>query len=123
MSRTAHHTPSAHWNQRAVEAEPDDRFEPFDRPLGHVVYDLRYFAGARRVPDLVRIRVRSGGLVYGHGGSSAVGDLARSQAGARRSVERAFAAEAVKAHRAGRDLDGLLEPEGRTRHGAIWDVL
>ena len=85
------------------------------------MYDLRFFAGCRRVPQRLRHAVSGGGYVHGHGGTDAVGLKAREIECAIRTGWRAYAAEAVKAHRAGVDLVEMVEPDGRTRHEAIWD--
>lgn len=47
---------------------------------------------------------------------------AREIEGGMRGARRSFAALAVKTHRAGADLEELAEPDGRTRHGALWDM-
>ena len=112
MSRTVHHVPQQHWNRRERSFA-----------VAHVLIDLRFAAGCRRVPQFLRHEVTGGGYLHGHGGSRAVGLIAREFEGAQRAESRMFATEAVKAHRAGADIDELCEPDGRTRHSAIWDSL
>jgi len=71
----------------------------------------------------VRRAVRwGGGCLHGHFGTDAAQWRAAEIEGGFRSGLRHFAREAVKAHRAGADLEALLEPEARTRHGALWDT-
>ena len=132
MSRTVHHVPQRRWNRRELyawarlerdEAGAGAEFWPRTHAVGHVLFDLRFPAGCRRVPQLLRHEVVGGGYLHGHGGNSAIQWGAREIEGGLRAAARAFAVEAVKAHRAGADLDELCEPEGRTRHGAIWDYL
>jgi hypothetical protein len=122
LSRTAHHTPFAHWRLQGVEVFPNGWIDPYQWPIMHVLYDLRYFAGCRRHPQKVRASVRWGGYVHGHGGSRAAAIRGAEIEGGLRVDWRAFAAAAVKAHRAGGDVDDLLEPDARTRHQALWDL-
>lgn len=126
MSRTVHHVPVAHWNQR--EQFTDHRTGlPYEgdswgsSPVGNVLYDLRFHAGCRRVPQRLRHEVSGGGYIHGHGGTDAVGRHARETEAGLRNGWRAFAAESVKAYRAGVGFGGMVEPDGRTRHEAIWD--
>lgn len=123
MARTVHHVPLRRWNRREFDVGPRTGLpEAFDWATGHVLWDLRFFAGCRRVPQRLRHEVAGGGYIHGHGGTKAVQVRAREIEGGLRAGLRAFAAGAVKAHRAGADVGGLLEPEGRTRHEAVWDA-
>lgn len=122
MSRTAHHTPFAHWRRQERDIFPDGVRYGYPWPVEHVVFDLRFYAGCRRVPAAVRARVEFGGYLHGHGGTDTVTVRAREIEGGLRDARRAFARTALKAHRAGGDLEGLLEPDGRTRHQALWDA-
>lgn len=122
MSRTAHHVPLGRWNQLEHEDDPRPGREGYDWAVGHVVYDLRFFAGCRRRPQKVTASVRGGGYIHGHGGTQVVQVRAREIEGGLRAGWRAFAATAVKTWRAGEDVGELLEPDGRTRHQAVWDL-
>lgn len=122
MSRTAHHVPLNRWNQLEHEDDPRPGRGGYDWPVGHVVYDLRYFAGCRRRPQRVRASVRGGGYIHGHGGTQVVQVRGREIEGGLRAGWRAFAAEVVKARRGGFDIEQLVEPEARTRHQALWDL-
>lgn len=73
------------------------------------------------MPQRLRHAVSGGGYTHGHGGTDAVGRKAREIEAGIRLGWRAYAAEIVKVHRAGEELDGIVEPEGRARHEAIWD--
>lgn len=121
MSRTVHHVAFDHWNERHdIEFRPGDTYS---EPVGHTIWDLRYYAGCRRIPERVRAHVRFGGYLHGHGGSDDAGRLAAEYEASLRNGWRMFAAAAVKAHRGGGGLDGLLEPDGRHRHCALWDLV
>lgn len=116
MSRTVHHVPCRHWNRRAPSSS---------LPVAHVLVDLRFAVGCRRVPKLLRHEVPAHGFPYGHGGTHDVTTIAYEFERRARAEWRTFAVDAIKSHRAGADLldlFDLLEPDSRTRHGAIWDA-
>jgi hypothetical protein len=129
LSRTAHHIPYKHWNIKKRTQEykswPPSRrgIVQWEETLGVILYDLRFYAGCKRQPQLIR-RERwetSYGKTWGHAGGLAHG-LAEIYQGAIRSRERVYATQIRKLANAGSDLDELIEPEGRVRHGAVWDA-
>ena len=113
MSRTVHHIRQEFWNHR------DHR----SAPVAHVLFDLRFAAGCRRVPQRLRHEVTGGGYLHGHMDSADVGERAREFQSIMRAEMRVFSIDAIKFYRAGSDLEELREPNGRTRHSAIWDML
>lgn len=142
MSRTLHHIRYQHWNVKHTVAwvypswcaRPGVNEE--EETLGVVIYDLRFHAGRKRVPqkirkerwDMTRMNSRKfGGKGYmkswGHEGGVAH-DLAKEYWGRRRMEDRAFTGEAVKYRRGGekRGVADMVEPEGRTRHMAVYDA-
>jgi hypothetical protein len=91
--------------------------------VGHQLCDLRFYAGCKRQPQQVRRHRKDDSyvLTWGHTGGAAHG-IAKAIAGARRAEWRTYALEVAKVHRAGSDYEELLEPEGRTRHQALWEA-
>jgi|SRR6185437_12833283 len=146
MSRTAHHVRYEHWNIRRPDyywaprwrLEAGVEFYPHRKSggggwvlarheeiLGNVVYDLRYYAGCKRVPrKIVRRTPDWGGWPYawGHGGMAGVKHWADQIEGGIRAAARDYARAAVKTHRAGGDVEELLEPDGRTRGSALYEA-
>lgn len=119
MSRTAHHTPLKRWNQREHHESVTGDWS-YDWPTGNTITDLRFYAGCKRTPQRIRREVACVGYPVGHGGK-ATQVRAREIEGGFRAGLRAFAAGAAKTYRADGHVGDLLEPDARTRHGAIWD--
>lgn len=126
MSRTAHHVRRQHWNVKAFEQErwrvpweKDFRFSLDE--VGLILYDLRFYAGCKRTPQKIR-KVVTDDNWLGHGGASAVQHIAREFRSRQRNEERLYARNVRKMARAGGDLEEAPEPDGRTRHSAIWDA-
>ena len=146
MSRTVHHVRYDHWNIK----EPDYCWVPLwrlaegrefhlhhkrggrdwvlveqEQTVGNVLWDLRFYAGCKRVPaKLVHRTPCWAGWPYswGHAGTSAIGGWANQIEGGLRADARDYAREAVKVHRAGGEVEELPEPDGRTRHSALWEA-
>lgn len=135
MSRTMHHVPWDRWNIKTVEVVERYRlssnghhlvgngldFE--EHTVGHELYDLRFPAGCKRQPQKIhRIRYDySYWRTWGH--HHAVSEWAKIRHRKKRAEEREFAGNVIKLARAGQPVDDLLEPEGRTRHSAVWDAI
>jgi hypothetical protein len=130
MSRTAHHVPREHWNVKRLEYEHWRSWQskPAEVPtywneVGHVLLDLRFYAGCKRMPAEIRkARWHYNYGSWGHFGAKAVQVIASKERRRTRAWERMFNQDVAKLHRADGDLDNILEPEGRTRHSAIWDA-
>jgi hypothetical protein len=120
LSRTAHHVPQKHWNQREILTWGPG--STYDSPIGHVIYDLRFPAGCRRRPRRIRATVYGGGYIHGHGGAQEVKVMAAEYEASLRNGWRMFAAAVAKAHRAAEDVEDFVEPDGRTLHSALWDL-
>lgn len=130
MSRTLHHVRYKHWNVKVPRLTTVYRWgiggvglDYEDEVIGVELYDLRFYAGCKRQPQLVHRSREECSYVrtWGHAGGAAHG-IAKEIAGAKRAEWRDYALDVTKAHRAGSDLEGLLEPEGRTRHQALWEA-
>lgn len=100
-----------------VPWEKDFRFSLDE--VGLILYDLRFYAGCKRVPKKIR-RVVTDDNWLGHGGSDAVQGIAREFWNRQRNEERLYVLNTRKAAR--EDLEEILEPDSRTRHSAIWDA-
>lgn len=142
MSRTAHHIRRKYWNVKQVErclgweTEPvrigNHTYQFIKKPrtlvykeelweVGHELYDLRFYAGCKRVPQNVRRAITLNNWL-GHGGGSRVQIYMDEYWGGHRAAGRSYGKEVKKAHRAGELYDDILEPEGRHRHQAIYDA-
>lgn len=142
MSRTAHHIRRQHWNVHKIEYFWEWETEPVrvgkrtyqfvKKPrnlifkeesweVGHELYDLRFYAGCKRVPQRIR-RVITPNNWLGHGGGSRVQMYMDEYWGGHRAAGRIYGREVRKAHRAGEFYEDILEPEGRHRHSAIYDA-
>jgi hypothetical protein len=126
VSRTAHHISRSHWNVKTLEVERwrvpwEQEFRASWNEVGHIQYDLRFYAGCKRIPEMTRHSVTKRNWL-GHGGSSAVRGYARKFWGRQRNEERMYALDIRKTAQAGGDLEEIPEPDGRTRHSAIWDA-
>lgn len=138
MSRTNHHTnyrranlAETHWQvssgwDRGPDAQriPYSTLYPRRVQVGNETWDLRFYAGCRRIPELVHIVVDNRGaycskLWLEPGLAKSAAKLAR---GVKRARDRDYAVLARKTWRAGEDVHELLEPEGRNRHSADWDL-
>lgn len=129
MSRSLHHVRYNHWNIKRTVLDYRGRigfrveFGEYEDTLGVELYDLRFYAGCKRVPQTVhRIRfdyqyVRTWGHANGVAHS-----YAKEMAGMHRAAVRAYGRDIIKAYRSGGDLDEYTEPEGRTRHRALWEA-
>jgi len=130
LSRTMHHVAWKHWNLKRPTVyvyamySPYNGLEDGDETVGHELYDLRFYAGCRRTPQLVHLVRRYTGYsdTWGHAGGVAKG-YGRKHRRRTRNEERTYGRDVLKAHRAGEDADDYLEPEGRTRRSAIWEAL
>jgi hypothetical protein len=135
MARSVNHTPYNHWNVRTTRIRPaywwrrgeninSDGLAEDERIISNVIYDLRYYAGCKRVPQLLAHRTPDWGgwpYTWGHGGLRGWRSWSNQFEGGLRTAARQYTRDAAKLHRAGEDLDELLEPEGRHRHQALWD--
>lgn len=145
MSRTAHHIGRQHWNVkepyfrwgydedqyiggsrsgwRSRKLKPDAVWGLVqdEHEIGLVLHDLRFYAGCRRVPQRIRRHVTEDSWLS-HGGSDAVQGIARKFWNRQRTEERTYGLNIRKTARAGGDLEETPEPDGRTRHSAIWDA-
>ncbi len=123
MSRTVHHVRYDHWN---VKGRAWHYWRGEDEyPVGNVIWDLRFYAGCKRVPARLRHATPCwDGWPYswGHGGITAIREWANQIEGGLRAAARDYGRDAVKVHRAGGDLEGLAQPDGRTRHSALWEA-
>ncbi len=123
MSRTVHHVRHDHWNVMGPVLHYWCGQD--EHPVGNVIWDLRFPAGCRRVPvKLVHRTPCWAGWPYswGHAGTSAIRQWANQIEGGLRAQARDYTREAVKVHRAGGELDELAQPDGRTRHSALWEA-
>jgi hypothetical protein len=129
LSRTAHHKRWKHWNVKkpvvcfygswsAYHGLSDE-----EETIGNVQYDLRFYAGCKRTPKKISIVhwYHNYAMTWGHYGGAAKG-IAHEQRCLTRGEERAYGQDVKKLHRAGEVFDDILEPEGRTRHRALWDA-
>lgn len=122
MSRTNNTVLHAHWNVGRFREWPWDPDEWYQ--TGNELWGLRFYAGCKRRPQLIHRSFDTRGkycyrLFAGQG-------IAWGYANHRRRVvraeEREFTNLVRQVHRAGGDLDDVLEPAD-SRHGAIlWDI-
>lgn len=130
MSRTAHHVRWKHWNVKRTVSDWEKpwtgRFGVirYEETLGNVLNDLRFYAGCKGTPQPVTFQrwYYRYSQAWGHNGGVAK-NYANKHRSQTRAEERAYAREILKAHRSDGDLDEALEPEGRTRHRAIWEAI
>jgi hypothetical protein len=145
MSRTMHHVRYKHWNIKRPDyywGYADDQYEKVSKrsrrvkpgavpgwvmdpdTVGVELYDLRFYAGCNRVPQVVYLRreEHSYTQTWGHHGGAARG-IAKEKHGQHRAQVREYGRNAVKVYRSGGDTDDMIEPEGRTRHTALWEAL
>lgn len=129
MSRSLNHVRYKHWNIKRPRVATVYRYGIGaglfyeEETMGAELYDLRFYAGCKRVPQTVH-RVRydySYTRTWGHANGVAR-SYAKEQAGMHRAAVRAYGRDIVKAYRSGGDLDEYTEPEGRTRHRALWEA-
>lgn len=131
MSRTMHHVTWKHWNVKATKLITVYRWgigrvglAYEDETLGNELHDLRFYAGCKRTPQPIHL-IRwytDYCTTWGHAGGLAKG-YARKHRRRTRNEERAYGRDILKAYRAGEDPDEYTEPEGRTRHSALWEAL
>lgn len=146
MSRTLHHVRYNRWNVKELDpywGYSDDQYEkvgngrrmrrlkpgatpgwvPYMHAVGVELYDLRFYAGCQRVPQQVHRRrdYYSYVRIWGHANGVAR-SYAKEAAGSHRASVRAYGRDIVKAYRCGGDLEEYVEPEGRTRHNALWEA-
>ncbi len=142
MSRTLSHVPYKHWNVREPHISwgyDDEQFETHGKRGGKLkpgatrewvvdmvaegveLTDLRFYAGCRRVPQVIR-KTRASYTYAGTWGhcSGVARGIAKEIAGSDRAAVRTYGRAVAKAYRSGGDVDDYLEPDGRTRHAAIW---
>lgn len=129
MSRSLNHVRYKHWNIRHTVVYAVGSWSTWaglnedEETDGVELYDLRFYAGCKRVPQVVhRIRYDySYTRTWGHANGVAR-SYAKEQTGMHRAAVRAYGRDIVKAYRSGGDLDDYVEPEGRTRHRALWEA-
>ncbi len=129
MSRTLHHVRYKHWNIKRTTLVyrwgiGGVGLDYEDETIGVELYDLRFYAGCNRVPQVVYLRREEHNYTqtWGHHGGAARG-FAKERHGQYRAQVREYGRNAVKVYRSGGDTDDMIEPEGRTRHSALWDAL
>lgn len=130
MSRSLNHVRYNHWNIKRTTLTTVYRWgiggvglDYEDETVGVELYDLRFYAGCQRVPQHVH-RTRyyySYVRTWGHANGVAR-SYAKEMTGMHRAAVRAYGRDVVKAYRSGGDLDDYAEPEGRTRHRALWEA-
>lgn len=146
MSRTNHHRPYVRWNIVEVEylwgwkTEPKGSRpctwrgslrlttpwewvrEPYEHQIGVETWDLRFYAGCKRRPQLIHKSVR----IYGHCNRILVAQGVAASASVMwersyRRQERDYTHEARGVHNAGGDVDELHEPDKKPR-SITWDL-
>lgn len=125
MSRTNNTVPYEHWNITATRNRRTygGYFGQDEYGIGNEMYDLRFFAGCRRIPQVIHREI----MTYGWDSKIHLGPrIAASHALHRRNwvrtAEHEYNHTARRFWNAGEDVDDLLEPAD-SRHGAIlWDI-
>lgn len=121
MSRTNNTTRYDHWNIKKARSwswDPDEWYR-----VGTELYDLRFYAGCKRQPQLVHREI----VTYGWASKITLrpriaARCARKRRNGVRTAEREYNDVARKLWNGGEDVDDLLEPAD-SRHGAIlWDI-
>jgi hypothetical protein len=131
MSRTNHHRRYDWWNMKEPDVywgKPWSAYEGQifveERTIGMEVWDLRFYAGCRRTPqvihrvldfhDLYPVRIH-----YGRDGvAKSYGDIREGQF---RTATRRYVDEARMTYNAGGDVDEICEPDKRPR-SIDWDL-
>lgn len=130
MSRTNTTTPYEHWNIRQVTVSYGPPWGPYygerfvdSHGVGNEMYDLRFYAGCKRQPQVVHREVRTYGWANKiHLGPRIAAGYASHRRNVVRTAEREYNDAAAKLWNAGEDVDDLLEPAD-SRHGAVlWDI-
>jgi hypothetical protein len=125
MSRTNHHRRYNRWNitrrkthyPRTWNRYPGVIVE-YDEPVGMEVYDLRFYAGCRRRPQLIHRVLDTYGLYtwrMHHGRDGVAKSYADIREGQFRSSTRAYERLARAVWNAGGEVDEIGEPERRPR--------
>lgn len=131
MSRTNHHRRSYdRWNLIEVEVYYGKRWTPYrgqffeeDRRVGMETWDLRFYAGCRRTPEVVHRELHFHGRYpwrFHHGPGNA-GPAAAKQEAKFRADARRYTDEARGVWNAGGDVDELREPDRRP-WSIEWDL-
>lgn len=132
MSRTNTTTPCMYWNIVDVTVTPGPPWEPYHRGkpyvdihgIGNEMYDLRFYAGCKRQPQVVHMSFDTRGRYCSkiYLGPRIAASYALCRRNKTRAAEREYVEAARKLWNAGEDVDDLLEPAD-SRHGAIlWDI-
>lgn len=125
MSRTNHHRRYNRWNMNRTELSWGPSYGPYrgqltedETKVGMEVWDLRFYAGCRRRPQVIHRVFDSHGLYtwrmfYGRDGvAKSYGDIREGQF---RTASRRYVQAARAAWNAGEDVDEINEPDKRPR--------
>lgn len=128
MSRTNHHRRYRRWNIEepyfAYWHHRDAKWEWETHTTGMQIWDLRFYAGCRRRPQVIHRVLDFQGfypvrILYGrHGVAKSYGDIREGQF---RTATRRYVGEARAVWNAGSDVDEVREPDSRPR-SIDWDL-